>query len=126
MAGIQTQTATRILPERMMDGATRRHKHLSAFALLLASGHMRNDFLWALALLAWPAVAAEHKFDFAEVRENQAPPGFRSIVTGEGKPGDWRVIMDEVPPLLQSLSRAAPAVAKQAVLAQLAQDPTDV
>jgi hypothetical protein len=86
---------------------------------------MRNDFLWALALLAWPAMAAEHKFDFAEVRENQAPPGFRSIVTGEGKPGDWRVIMDEVPPLLQSLSRAAPAVAKQAVLAQLAQDPTD-
>jgi hypothetical protein len=86
---------------------------------------MRNDFFWALALLAWPAMAAEHRFDFAEVRENQAPPGFRSIVTGEGNPGDWRVIMDEVPPLLLALNRAAPAVAKQAVLAQLAQDPTD-
>ncbi len=84
---------------------------------------MRNDFLWALALLAWPAMAAEHRFDFAEVRENQTPPGFLSVVTGEGKPGDWRVIMDEVPPLMQSLSRAAPSVAKKAVLAQLAQDP---
>jgi hypothetical protein len=86
---------------------------------------MRNDFLWALALLALPAAAAEHKFDFAEVRENQTPPGFRSAVAGEGKPGDWRVIMDEVPPLMQQLSSSAPSVAKKAVLAQTAQDPTD-
>ena len=86
---------------------------------------MRNHFLWALALLALPAVAAERKFDFSDVRENQAPPGFRSVVTGQGKPGDWRVIMDEVPPLLPPLSSAAPAVARKAVLAQLAQDPTD-
>ena len=86
---------------------------------------MRNDFLWALALLALPAAAAEHKFDFAEVRENQPPPGFRSVVTGEGKPGDWRGIMDEVPPLMPTLSPGAPSVARKAVLAQLAQDPTD-
>ena len=86
---------------------------------------MRNDFFWALALLAWPALATEHRFNFAEVRENQPPPGFRSVVTGEGKPGDWRVIMDDVPPLMQTLSPAAPAVTKQAVLAQLAQDPAD-
>ena len=86
---------------------------------------MRNKFLWALALLAWPAVAAEHKFDFAQAQENQPPPGFRSVVTGAGQPGDWRVIMDDVPPLLPPLSPKAPAVAKQAVLAQLAQDPTD-
>ena len=86
---------------------------------------MRNDFLWALALLALPAVAAEHRFDFAEVRENQTPPGFRSVVTGEGKPGDWRVILDEVPPLMQPLSSAAPSFARKAVLAQLAQDPAD-
>jgi hypothetical protein len=100
-------------------------KHLFTWAVLLASGDMRNDFLWALALLALPAVAAEHRFDFAEVRENQTPPGFRSVVTGEGKPGDWRVIMDEVPPLMQQLSSAAPSVAKKAVLAQLAQEPAD-
>ena len=86
---------------------------------------MRNDFLWALALLALPAVAAERKFDFSDVPENQAPPGFRSVVTGQGKPGDWRVILDEVPPLMQPLSPGASSVAKQAVLAQLAQDPTD-
>jgi len=78
-----------------------------------------------LALLALPAAAAERKFDFSEVRENQAPPGFRSAVTGQGKPGDWRVILDEVPPLLPPIATGAPIVARKAVLAQLAQDPTD-
>jgi len=92
---------------------------------LLTLGQMRNDFLWALALLALPVVAAERKFDFSDVRENQAPPGFRSVVTGQGKPGDWRVILDEVPPLMQPLTPRGPSVAKKAVLAQLAQDPTD-
>jgi hypothetical protein len=86
---------------------------------------MRNYVLWGLALLGLSAVAAERKFDFSEVRENQAPPGFRSVVTGQGKPGDWRVIMDEVPSLMQPLSPGARSVAKKAVLAQLAQDPTD-
>ena len=86
---------------------------------------MRNHLLAAAMLLALPAAAAERKFDFAEVRENQTPPGFRSVVTGQGQPGDWRVILDDVPPLMPTLSTAAPSVAKQAVLAQLAQDPAD-
>ncbi len=86
---------------------------------------MCKDFLWALALLALPAAGAEHKFDFSGVHENQPPPGFRSVVTGQGKPGDWRVVMDEVPPLMKPITPGAPSVAKKAVLAQLAQDPTD-
>jgi hypothetical protein len=86
---------------------------------------MRNYVLWALALLVLPTMAAERKFDFSDVRENQAPPGFRSVVTGKGKPGEWRVIMDEVPPLMQPITPGAQSVSKKAVLAQLAQDPTD-
>jgi hypothetical protein len=86
---------------------------------------MRNHFLLALTLLTLPVMAAERKFDFSEVREGQTPPGFLSTVTGQGKPGDWRVFMDEVPPLLQPLSSRAPAVARKAVLAQLTQDPVD-
>ena len=86
---------------------------------------MPIHFLLVLALLTVPAAATEHKFDFSDARENQAPPGFRSTVTGQGKPGDWRVIMDEVPSLLQPLTPGAPSIAKRAVLAQLAQDPAD-
>jgi hypothetical protein len=86
---------------------------------------MRNHFLWVLALVALPAVAAERKFDFSDLGANQTPSGFRSTVTGKGKPGEWKVILDEVPSQMPALSPRATAVAKRPVLAQLAQDPTD-
>src|SRR5437867_2557940 len=70
-------------------------------------------------------MAAERKFDFSEVSQGQTPPGFRSAVTGKGKPGDWKILLDETPSLLPPLTPQAPAVARKAVLAQLAQDPTD-
>ena len=100
-------------------------KRLSLGLDLLASARMRHHFLLALALMALPVWAAEHRFDFGAMRENETPPGFRSAVTGEGKPGDWRIILDEVPPLLPPLASGAPVVTRKAVLAQLAQDPTD-
>ena len=87
---------------------------------------MRNHFLLLeLAFLAWPIAAAERKFDFNEMALNRPPPGFRSTVCGEGQPGDWKVIQDEVPPLLPPLTPNAPVVTKRAVLAQLAQDTND-
>ncbi len=113
-------------PRRSGTGpAQARHKHLSPGAYLLASGDMRTHFLWALAFLTLPVTAAELKLDFSKMSENQPPPGFRSTLTGQGKPGDWRIIMDEVPSLLPPLTPGAPSVASKAVLAQLAQDPTD-
>jgi hypothetical protein len=86
---------------------------------------MRNHFLWALLLLALAAPAAERRFDFSDTSANQPPPGFRSTVTGKGKPGEWRVVLDEVPSQMPAISPLASAVAKRPVLAQLAQDPTD-
>src|SRR5438552_5441483 len=82
-------------------------------------------FISVLTLLSLPMAAAERKFDFSEVRTGQTPPGFRSVVTGQGKPGDWKVILDETPSALPPLTPQEPAVARKAVLAQLAQDPTD-
>jgi hypothetical protein len=86
---------------------------------------MRALFYLVLALWTLRAVAAERSFDFGETRENQAPAGFRSTISGGGKPGDWKVIFDDVPPLLPPLSPQAPAVTKKAVLAQLSRDPSD-
>lgn len=86
---------------------------------------MRSLLVLTLAALSLRAWAAELKFDFSQFPVDQPPPGFRSVVAGQGKPGDWKVILDEVPPLLAPLSDKAPAVTKRAVLAQLAQDPAD-
>jgi len=77
------------------------------------------------ALMAWPLVAAERKFDFGLYSEGQTPPGFRSTLTGQGKPGEWKVVFDEVAPLLPHLNTNAPVVTKRAVLAQVAQEPID-
>jgi len=79
-----------------------------------------------LVLSASTLVAAEKKFDFSTVPENQAPPGFRSAVTGHGKPGQWRMVLDDIPANpLPSLTPEARGVTKRAVLAQLAEDQSD-
>jgi hypothetical protein len=82
--------------------------------------------LLVLLVLPMAAGAAERKFDFGEFRENETPPGFRSAITGKGRPGDWKVILEDVPPTLAPLTPQAPTSrTKHSVLAQLAQDPTD-
>ena len=68
---------------------------------------------------------AELRFDFSQFPIDQTPTNFQSTVSGEGKPGDWKIIEDDVPPLLAPLSPHAPKFAKRNVLAQTAQDPTD-
>jgi hypothetical protein len=86
---------------------------------------MRYHLLWAPLLLALVAPAAERKFDFSDTPEGQVPPGFRSAVTGKGKPGEWKIVLDDVPSQMPAISSKAAATAKRAVLAQVAQDPTD-
>src|SRR3974390_289531 len=86
---------------------------------------MRVIGFCALTLLVLPVAAAELTFDFSEWRQNQTLPGFRSSVTGKGKPGDWKIILDASPPMLEPLGPKGRIETKQAVLAQIAQDPTD-
>ncbi len=69
-------------------------------------------------LCAWTASAAERAFDFSKEKLEAPPPSFRSALLGAGKPGDWRVILDET-------AGDASAGGKRAVLAQLSRDPTD-
>jgi len=99
--------------------------HPALTALLRTGMSALRQFGWIVVLVALPGRSAERIFDFGSWPENQTPPGFRSTVTGKGKPGDWKVILDEVPPLLAPINPEAPRVTKRPVLAQLAQDPTD-
>src|SRR5258707_1333956 len=65
---------------------------------------MRTFVFLAFAILAQTLLAAERKFDFSAAHENEAPKGFRSTVAGSGKPGDWTVILEDVPPLIPTLN----------------------
>jgi hypothetical protein len=64
-------------------------------------------------------------FDFAQTPAGQVPAGFKSLLSGEGPPGDWQVVYAD------QASPAAPPAAgtrvteQQAVVAQLSRDRTD-
>lgn len=100
------------------------HKGLSVGSGLLGCAIMLRIFI-SLACVSFSAAAAERSFDFTAEKENETPRGFRSVVSGAGKPGDWRIVMDEVPSALPPVSPAAPVTNKRAVLAQLSRDVTD-
>lgn len=78
-----------------------------------------------LGLALWPAAAAELRFDLAEIPEGKLPPGFQSALTGQGRPPEWRVQLEDVPPALAPLTPQAPAVTRRPVIAQVSRDPTD-
>src|SRR5262245_56560478 len=86
---------------------------------------MRISLLGALLFLTIPASGAELKFDWGEFREGQSPTNFRSAVMGKGKPGEWKIVLEDEAPLMPALSTNAPQVTHHAVLAQPSQGPTD-
>ena len=86
---------------------------------------MRNLLLGALLILVQVAIGAERKFDFSETREGEIPKGFRSAAAGDTNRGDWKVILDDVAPLLPPISPGSRGNTKQAVLAQLSTAKTD-
>jgi hypothetical protein len=79
-------------------------------------------FCLALSLSVF---GTELKFDFSRYDLDKSPTNFTSVVAGRGKPGDWKVIMDDVPPALAPFSQLAPVVSRRAVLAQLSREPID-
>jgi len=76
-------------------------------------------------LSAFPLAAAERYLDFSAARLNEPPPGFRSAIAGEGRPGEWKIIEDE-PSAQATPTNVNPSVTvRQQVLAQLSRDATD-
>jgi len=86
---------------------------------------MRFLALCFAAGIGWQGIAAELRLDFAETPAGQTPAGFRSTLSGQGKPGEWKVILDEVPSSFAPLNPQAPVTSRKAVLAQMSKDITD-
>jgi hypothetical protein len=81
--------------------------------------------LLALALAAVRVPAEEISFDFSKDTPGQSPPGFRSLVTGQGRPAEWTVVEELVPPILAPLSpNARDNIAKRPVLAVQSLNPS--
>jgi len=68
---------------------------------------------------AGAALAAEHKFDLSEMPVGEAPKGFTSTVVGEGKPGQWKVMLDEVPMARVEGRSEKAKMEKKSILAQV-------
>jgi hypothetical protein len=77
------------------------------------------------AALLVSARSAERTFDFSTNALGELPTGWRAFRAGEGKPGEWKIVHEDVPPILAPISPNAPKVTKQAVVTQSAADITD-
>lgn len=107
----------------------RGHKRLSGGCFFAKLREMHKYFLGlAWLALAGQLVAAERKFDFSQAPLDEAPPDCRSAVTGEGKPGTWKIILADAPSAYAASIASASGFGggvKRAVVAQTAADMTD-
>jgi hypothetical protein len=79
----------------------------------------------AIVAFACSVFGAELTFDFSSLPLDSSPTNFVSKVGGEGKPGEWKIVADEVPSALAPLSPNAPKTSKRFVLGQLAKETTE-
>ena len=86
---------------------------------------MRRFIFYLGIMLAASVRGAEIRIDFNGSLAGAAPTNFHAALAGSGQPGTWKVLLDDVPPLLAPLTDRAPAVTKRAVLAQTSQDPNN-
>jgi len=86
---------------------------------------LRYAIAWIVLLSCWAVHGAELVFDFRDDKVGETPKGFRSTLAGSGKPGDWKVLLDDVPSILAPLSPNAPSAGKRPVLGQLSRERTD-
>jgi hypothetical protein len=85
----------------------------------------KSFFPLLIALALSSAHSAELKIDFDDYSAGLTPTNFHNALAGGGQPGEWKIVMDEVPSAFAPLTGQAPAFNRQGVLAQTSQDPTD-
>jgi len=89
--------------------------------------HLRFHLVSAFVLIWFGGVVAlagaERFFDFRQAKVNEPPPGFRSTAGSGGKPGEWKILLDDTSGLMPPISDKP--VGKRPVLAQISRDRTD-
>ena len=76
-------------------------------AAVVMFGRVKRFLAIAMAAACCLGVsAAEKVFEFT-APEGKLPEGWTPVLAGKGKPGNWKVVFDEVPPLLKPLTAQA-------------------
>jgi hypothetical protein len=105
---------------------TRRGGNCLSRAIFFATLEGMQRFLFCFWLaLCLPVCGAEIKINFNVFSEGSTPTNFSSALAGAGSPGDWKIVMDEVPSAFTAFTPQAPIVNHQGVLAQTSRDATD-
>jgi hypothetical protein len=82
---------------------------------------MRNVIFLAAALLALPVFGTERVLNYGDYPLDSTPSNFVSTVGGTGKPGSWKIILDDAPSAMPGRNPDSHTLTKQSVVAQLAE-----
>ena len=86
---------------------------------------MRIIICSLLCALACAAVGAEKRFNFSEYPLGAAPTNFQTVLVGQGRPPEWKILMEDAPSAFSSLTPQAANHASRAVMAQTSMDGSD-
>jgi hypothetical protein len=81
--------------------------------------------LLGITLWAGAISGAEQWLEFSRGKVGETPKGFLSLVAGEGPPGEWKIVLDDMPTMMESITGQAPVSKQHPVLAQVSRDRTD-
>jgi hypothetical protein len=88
---------------------------------------MKLTFVFCFCVaLVFPALGAQININFGSTEYKGLTNDFQAALFGGGRPGNWQIIMDEIPSAFSPISsNAVPRMNHIPVLAQLDTDPTD-
>ncbi|HTV40371.1 MAG TPA: family 16 glycoside hydrolase [Candidatus Sulfotelmatobacter sp.] len=88
---------------------------------------MRRLLVFVCLSLSLPTMGAEIKFNFGDFLDSrELTNDFQSALAGGGRPGDWKIVTDEMPSAFTSFYASnSPVMNHIPVLAQVDTDPTD-
>jgi len=85
-----------------------------------------RTIIWLFSLaLAGSVSGAELRLAFGNYAEGSTPTNFQAALFGSGRPGAWKILLEDTPSAFTPFTDKAPNVSRQAVLAQTSQDLTD-
>ena len=93
--------------------------------MVVSAAMLRTIVSLSAVCLCLNAKGAELLLDFNQFKINEAPPGFRSALTGQGKAGEWKVVADKARSALPPIPGQPPEYTEQWVLAQTSQERID-